>query len=105
MVRTDSCSRRSYGRFRPWRAPASKVSRIQSDLDFPAFRAAVSISATSEGSNRQNRRSPRDAPLGSGGLPSLGFLLIRPFFLVRTQNACVRLDLTLLCAQKKTTDL
>lgn len=86
-----------YGRFRPWRAPASRVSRIHSDLDLFALLAADSISATSEGSRRQNRRDSLAEPSGSGGRPSLDFLLI--IFIVRTQSACIAVEFTLLCAQ------
>ncbi len=62
--------------FEVCRAAPSRVSRIHSDLDLFAVFAAASISATSDGSNRQNSRSPREEPLGSGGLPGLRLLLI-----------------------------
>jgi hypothetical protein len=45
-------------------------------LDLFALLAADSISTTSEGSSRQNSRAPLEEPFGSGGRPSLGFLLI-----------------------------
>lgn len=85
-----------------FRAAASSVSRIQSDLDFLAALAARSISSASAGSNRQNSRPSREAPSGSGGLPSLVRLLMLRFFSVRTQSACLRSGYRLLCVRKKT---
>lgn len=80
------------------RAARSRASRTHSDVDLLLVLAAASISAASEAVSRQYNRASRDEPFGSGGLPSLGFLLIQ--FYVRTETACLRRAPTLMYARK-----
>ena len=69
-------------------AAPNRVSLIHSDFDLLAVITAASTSFTLDGSNRQISRAPREELLGSGGLPSLGFLFSddRPPGLIKSRQ-------------------